>query len=268
MRTKTLLLSAVALAAGLVSSWGQSSNVYSVNVVGYYNVSVPAGGYAFLANQLTNAGNNVSLALTNGPRSDVNGVQNTVLFRWTGGGYSTYQFFTGSDADNYFLIGPGSPDGWYDAAGTLTSTTLDQGAGNFLYNPSPVAITNTLLGEVVQRTNNIPIVTGFNALSLVPPVSTNIDSLLGNFPGTSDVNGINNDIYYFFTGGGYSTLQYFTGPDADNYFLIGPGSPSGWYDAGGTYQSLNPAFIPKVGQAFFIRHFTAPTNWVYSFTVQ
>jgi hypothetical protein len=38
MRTKTLLVAAV-LAAGLATSMAQ--NVYSLNVVGYYNVTIP-----------------------------------------------------------------------------------------------------------------------------------------------------------------------------------------------------------------------------------
>src|SRR5262245_48462452 len=104
MRTKTLLLTAAALTAGVLSSFAQSSNVYSVNVVRYINITVPAGGYSFVANQLTNAGNNINVVLTNGLRSDVNGVLNTVYYKWTGGGYSSVQFFTGPDADNYFLI--------------------------------------------------------------------------------------------------------------------------------------------------------------------
>jgi hypothetical protein len=268
MRTKTLLLSAAALAAGVLSSLAQSSNVYSLNVVGYYNVPVTANGYAFLANQLTNAANNVNTALTNGPRSDVNGIVNTVLFKWNGIGYNLYQFFTGPDADNFFLIGPGSPNGWYDAVGNLAVATLDQGSGNYLFNPSGTAITNTIIGEVPQRAFSIPVVAGFNALSIAPPVATNFDGAFASFPGTSDPNGTTNDVYFKFNGAGYNVVQYFTGPDADNYFLIGPGSPSGWYDAIGNFQSTSPTFIPKVGEAFFILH-TGPTKtWTYSFTVQ
>jgi hypothetical protein len=49
MRTKVLLC-AVALAASLATSMAQ--NVYSLNVVGYVNVTVPAGKYAVVANPL------------------------------------------------------------------------------------------------------------------------------------------------------------------------------------------------------------------------
>jgi hypothetical protein len=56
MRTKTLLLSAAAMAAGLVSSVAQS-NVYSVNVVGYVNQVLPAGTLVAVANPLDNGTN-------------------------------------------------------------------------------------------------------------------------------------------------------------------------------------------------------------------
>src|SRR5256885_410376 len=49
MRTKTLLSTAALLAAGLATSMAQSSNVYSLNVVGYVNAPVITG-YNFAAN--------------------------------------------------------------------------------------------------------------------------------------------------------------------------------------------------------------------------
>ena len=62
MRTKTLLLSAAVGAAGLVAASAQT--VYSVNSVGYINLSVPAG-FSMIANQLDNGtGNTVADVLT------------------------------------------------------------------------------------------------------------------------------------------------------------------------------------------------------------
>jgi hypothetical protein len=51
MRTKTLLLAVALSAAGLATSLAQS-NVYSLNVVGYYNIDTPSNGVYFVANQL------------------------------------------------------------------------------------------------------------------------------------------------------------------------------------------------------------------------
>ena len=61
MRTKTLLLTAAAIVAGVVSVQAQS-NVYSVNVVGYVNKAFPAGTFQLVANPLDNGTNNLDSA--------------------------------------------------------------------------------------------------------------------------------------------------------------------------------------------------------------
>ena len=61
MRTKTLLSTAALLAAGVATPMAQSSNVYSLNVVGYVNVPVYGGGqYNMICNPLNNANNNIT----------------------------------------------------------------------------------------------------------------------------------------------------------------------------------------------------------------
>src|SRR4051812_45499963 len=58
MRTKTLLLTAAALVAGVASSMAQS-NVYSVNVVGYANVVLKGNGlYTLVANPFNDGNGN------------------------------------------------------------------------------------------------------------------------------------------------------------------------------------------------------------------
>src|SRR5262245_9396280 len=59
MRTKTLLCAA-ALAAGVATSMAQS-NVYSLNVVGYVNVTTLGGGnFNMMANPLNNTNNSLT----------------------------------------------------------------------------------------------------------------------------------------------------------------------------------------------------------------
>jgi len=263
---KTLLIAAAALAAGVITSQAQ---VYSQNVVGYINTTVPAHGYNLIANQLINGSdtsktnNSINTAFS-GLTSDVNGVNNTVLYLWNGSGYAVYQYFSGPDADNYFFIGPGSAAGFYDTVGNYQTASLNQSAGSFLYNPSASLVTATFVGTVPQGTNVVQIKPGFNLFSEYAPVSTNLESSLIGFPGTSDVNGVNNDVLYKWNGSGYAVYQYFSGPDADNYFFIGPGSPAGFYDTVGNLKSSAPA----VAQGFFIYHHGAAVNWTQSFTVQ
>ena len=261
---KTLLIAAAALAAGIIST--QASSVYSQNVVGYYNVTTTPGHYSFFANQLTNGNGNVNSVLNTGFISDPSAANNSQLFVWNGGGYNIYQYFTGADADNNFFA-TGSVNGWYDTVGNLSTDNINPGSGAFIYNPAGVSITNTVVGSVVVGTNTSTVTAGYNVYSLIPPVSTNIDSAFANFPGTSDPNGITNDQMYIWNGAGYNIAQYFTGADADNNFFA-TGSVSGWYDTVGNYVSLDPAYTPKVAQAFFIFHTGASKTWTYTFSVQ
>ncbi len=96
MRTKTLLLRLPRLQSGIISSEAQ---VYSQNVVGYYNLTLTPGASAFIANQLqtvNTAGaylpqystNNINDVLSAGMFSDGNGITNTTLYFWNGATYT------------------------------------------------------------------------------------------------------------------------------------------------------------------------------------
>src|SRR4051812_26832004 len=82
MRTKTLLLSAVALAAGLLSSQAQLSNVYSANIVGYVTVTNAAGQFVLNSLPLDSGSNNLTGLFPNVPN-------NSQVLIWTGSGYQT-----------------------------------------------------------------------------------------------------------------------------------------------------------------------------------
>ena len=269
MRTKTTILSAVALAAGLLSA---SAQVYSANVVGYYNIVVPHGGRHFLANQLTNSGD-ISIDLANGAVSDPNFILNTSYNLWNNGpkNYTTYYYFTESDAVNGQGFTAGQGNGYYDAGGTVHHVNFAQGLGAFMINPAATNITLTLVGQVVQGTYSTSVGPGYSALSLTPPVGTNI-STFANFPGFSDPNGILNDVQNVWDDSiqNYRSTYYYTESDAVNGQGYAAGQGNGWYDAGGTRQDLiNPVDNPLVGGAFFmVRPSTGTSNWVYSFTVQ
>jgi len=269
MRTK-LLLAAATLAAGLASSMAQS-NVYSVNVVGYYNVTVPGGllnhgvEQAFVANQLTNA-NDISVDLINGVASDPNGVNNTVIAFWTGLHYIAYQFYTDADANAAFGASFGT--GWYDSSGNIYHVPLSPGAAAFLQNPYHTNLTVTVVGQVMQGNYSVSIPRGNTALSLIPPVGTNIDSF-PTFPGVSDGNGVVNDVLAFWDPilQKFASVQWYTDGDANTAF--GASFGTGWYDSSGNLQSTNKAFQPTVGEGFFIQRYSGGTsNWVYNFTVQ
>jgi hypothetical protein len=141
MRTRALLCAA-ALAAGIATSMAQS-NVYSLNVVGYYNVTIPAGKYVLLANQLNTTNNTIASVLPAGPPGSI--------LQKLSAGYSAYTF------DDVDLVW--TPNG---------NATLNPGEAALF--KSPVATTLTFVGEVMQGslTNTLPI--GLYAIrsSIVP----------------------------------------------------------------------------------------------------
>ena len=64
MRTKALILSAAVSLAAVVSAMAQTTNVYSVNAVGYVTISL-TNGYNLIANPLNAPTNNLNTVLTN-----------------------------------------------------------------------------------------------------------------------------------------------------------------------------------------------------------
>ncbi len=129
-----------------------AQNVYSLNVVGYYNVTIPGLGFKMIANQLDAADNTLDGALS--------GVADGSLFyKWTGAGYSIHEYIEG--------------DGWDP------NTSLAPGEGGFLRNASADPVTVTFVGEVKQGSlvNEIP--AGFSIKSSMVPQAGGIKSVLG-----------------------------------------------------------------------------------------
>jgi hypothetical protein len=142
MRTKTLLLAAALTAAGIASIQAQS-NVYSVNVVGYYNVTIPSGTspgdanrFKLFTQQLRPDGitsPTLNNSLTNLPAG-------TIAYVWTATGWSSPTEFLGGT------------DGWE------TDHAVPYGSAVFLKNTAATPITVTVVGEVAQGslTNSYP----------------------------------------------------------------------------------------------------------------
>jgi hypothetical protein len=175
MRTRTLLIAAAALAAGIASSVAQS-NVYSLNVVGYVNKTMTGGGrYTTVANPLqttnnTLAGLGLITALPN----------SSSVLKWNTG-------IVDFDTYNKTLFGT-----WPPAASTVT---LNPGEGILVKIPAGPNFTNTFVGEVLQGNLTNPLPLGYqmvgnmvpdsgvlNTVGLVPPNGSSVlkfDSSLG-----------------------------------------------------------------------------------------
>jgi hypothetical protein len=151
MRTKTLLLIAAAVAAGIATSVAQ---VFSVNAVGYVNKTVPANGFAMISNPLTAANNSIAQLFQGVP----NGFQ---VFVYTPQGFAltTYDEFFG---------------GWEPEA--LANQQLLPGQGVFVKNPTANQVTITFVGEVPQGDLTAQLPQGLQVVSSkVPQAGTPTD---------------------------------------------------------------------------------------------
>src|SRR5208283_3880904 len=129
MRTKTTLLCAAALAAGVASSWAQS-NVYSLNIVGYANVPTPKG-YTFQSNPFEAAPTDSATNVIANPNTAQGGsysgpLDNCSLQIWSGVGFSVYSFDSEtSDTTTGFVNASGNP---------VAAPTLGSGLGYLIDN--------------------------------------------------------------------------------------------------------------------------------------
>jgi len=174
MRTK-LLLTAAAIAAGVVSSQAQS-NVYSVNVVGYVNKTLPISAMQLSGTPLDDGTNKLSSALAGAPNG-------TTVYVWNGAGYNSASKAKGS---------------W------STDLSIPPGVGMFIQSGG-TAGTNTYVGQVTAQvggsvSNAIP--AGVTTLrgSMVPYAGDLNDTNLAL--GTTLANG---SIIYKWTGAGYTS---------------------------------------------------------------
>jgi hypothetical protein len=220
MRTK-VLLGLAALVVGLSTAVAQ--NVYSLNVVGYVNVTLTANQLSFLSLPVAPVDGNFNITNT----IVLNDAQDgAALYKWAG---------TGWDPNLYL---------WYAGIGWSPNTVLSNGTAFFLL---PAASgTLTFVGQVPQGALSYKIPAGLSTLANQVPVSA-------NFPGASVGN--DGDAIYLWnatTHGWSSTLWlYYAGTGWDN------GAQPGNSTNG---PALNPAdgvFYANSGSAIsFTQNFT------------
>lgn len=159
MKIKTLLLTVALCAATLATAVAQT--VYSVNAVGYVNVTVPANGFALLANPLNVGTNNsISAVLPDVPVGTV-----------------VYTFDPTAAA--FVQITKRSATLW--SGGTGNNTVLNPGTGFFVRNAAATPLNITFVGEVPQGTNltvSIP-KAGFNLIGSIVPQAGKVSTDLG-----------------------------------------------------------------------------------------
>lgn len=224
MRTKALLLAAAFAAAAVSTSVAQ---VYSVNAVGYVNVSIPPG-FSMVSNPLNaGAGNNTVGKLFVNMAGTVPTGFKVFTFNETTGLYNT--------AANYL---PGV--GFSPAASA--NVELLPGNGAFVFNPQAVgspSLTLTFVGEVMQGALSLNLPQGFSIKANQVPQAGKPDSF--GLPGTPG-----DKVFRF----NKTTQLYFTA----STFVAGPG----WIPA------VQPI---EVGEAFFLYRATSAGTWARTFSV-
>jgi hypothetical protein len=223
MRTKTTLAAAAILAAGLVSSMAQA-NVYSLNIVGYYNV--PLGGLTALANSLQ-TGTPANRADQVIPYSDGDNIQ-----IWTGTSWATWSMDSLSST------------GWLNPAGSdapiANLPILGPGLG-FFYGNSTGKTNITFVGDVRTGTNVVAIPVGLSPHGSPLPYGGLVTSPTGINLQVQDGDNI----------------QKWTGTKWDTYSRDSL-SGTGWIAPNG---SDGPEPTLTVGQGFFYGNSVGAFNW-------
>lgn len=180
-------------AAGALTSTAQ---VFSVNMVGYINLSIPSG-FSLIANQLNNSPDNTYKTLF--PTATT--ANNTVLYKFDNG--------LGAFGSEQLSGGVWSGGG---------NTTLNPGEGAFIL--APVAFTATFVGEVQTGTSTVHQPLGFQIVSSVIPQQGRVYDV--NAPGDGQVdlgNGVPSaqQVWYQFDNvlGAYGANQYSGGWSAE-----------------------------------------------------
>ena len=196
MRTKTLVLTALGSLSALGLMAQTSTNVYSLNAVGYINVTIPPG-FSIIADQLwASNGNAVSNIL-----NDASGLYDFVsIYTWNGSQFNNDTALAGS-----------TPANW-ENGGTIA---LNPGVGAWIQNPNTTNLTVTFVGTVPQGTNTVALSTGFNLISSPVPQSGFVSTDLG-LTNMSDFD----SVYVYTPGSGFFAPSFLPGS--------GSGYQNGW----------------------------------------
>jgi hypothetical protein len=165
MRTKTILLTAAVSAASIIAAVAQT--VYSVNAVGYVNVTVRAGKFALLANPLALPTNSLAAVLPDAPA-------NTIVYEFNAAS-ATYSIYTKRAS------------GAWTGTGADTAR-LDPGEGFFVKNAGTTDMTITFVGEVVQGTDiTVDLPAGFSLVASKVPQAGKVEAELGLVASNGDL---------------------------------------------------------------------------------
>jgi hypothetical protein len=162
MRTKTMLLSALLGTLGSVSLMAQSTNVYSLNAVGYINVTIEPGYNIISCPLIASPDNTINTLLTNGT-----------------GQFKGFKFYPWDSATGSYGNSDSATASKWAGGGT---ETLLPGQAAFIYNPG-AALTVTFVGTVPSGSLTNALYPGYNLVSSILPTSGLLNTNLMDFTG-------------------------------------------------------------------------------------
>jgi hypothetical protein len=209
---------------GLAGAIGAQAQVYSVNAVGYINVTVPKAvstnpaapvpGFAIVANQLNTGGNTVAEVIPTAKNL-------TTIYVFANNQYSSASYFDGV--------------GWIPG-----DLKIAPGTAFFFANYDAADQTVTFVGEVPQGALTTPLKTGFNLVASQVPQAGALVATLGYAPGQFDV------VYKFNT----TTQSY------DSYSYLGVVTPPIWSPMEPSLAVGEGAFIQTDADRNWTRNFS------------
>lgn len=233
MRTKTLLLSALLGALGSVSVHAQ--NVYSLNAVGYINVTL-LPGYNIIACPLVTVPDNTINTLINNGTHIYNG--DAVYF---------FNATTGSYSSDSASARTSNTNGWANNG----TNVLSPGVGAWFYNNASSNVTITFVGTVPSGSTNNPILPGYNLISSIVPSSG--DLITNSLTGLTNYN-IGDAVYVY-----NPTNQAYVGYQSSHRGVAG-------YNT--NWAATGDPTTDNVYEGFFYYNSTATdVNWVENYSV-
>jgi hypothetical protein len=146
-----------------------AQNVYSLNVVGYINLTLQPG-FNLIANQLDADGTMTNNFATNVFSTNLPGGSRIYAFNAAAAGYQILSW------NGTKWIGQQAP----------VNAALAPGQGMFVSLAGTTPTTLTLVGQVIQGTNVTPLVQGLQIVSAIPPISAGLQTGLGYMPTAGD----------------------------------------------------------------------------------
>jgi hypothetical protein len=251
MRTKTILLSALLGALGSVSVMAQT-NVYSLNAVGYINVTVPPGFSIISCPLITSPDNTINTLMNNGAGNPygAGAFSNSVVYFYS-------PAITNYLTDTARPIGPNSKtqtentNGWFNDG----TNALNPGVAAWFENNTTTTFTFTFVGTVPSGSITNALVPGFNLVGSAVPMS---GDLISNSISTLTNYNVGDVIYTYSP----AITNYVTYSSSTIAKQAGHGDGLHWSTAG------DPV-IPSVGEGFWYENNSSSTTvqWVENYSV-